>query len=73
MTKRFEVSNCILGSLFPFSSIVVLATNEADALRQYVESLKEELDSIDCEKIASENKDCIYKPIGERNADTPRE
>lgn len=67
--NRYEVSTCCLDWVFDFSSLIVYARDKNDAMREFIERLKDHLESLtssDIEKITKQSDDCIYKPIIDR-------
>lgn len=63
---KYEVSNIILERIFDYSSVICYGNNKAEALKDYIQNLIFELETMsesDIEKIASESDDCIYEPI----------
>ena len=66
--SKWEVSSCINEWIFSFSGLIVDGDNKKDAVMNYLERLKEEIDMQDSSNIdwvLEKADDCIWEVVDE--------
>lgn len=62
--KKYEISSCINDWIFSFSGLVVEADNKKEAVMEYLQRLKEEIDIQDSSNIdwvLEKAGDCVWE------------
>ena len=62
--SKYEVSSCINEWIFSFSSLIVNADNKKEAIMEYLQRLKEEIDEQDSsniEWVLEKADDCVWE------------
>lgn len=63
--SKWKVSTCINEFVFDFSGLIVNGKNKREALEDYIDRLKDELNNVNIDEVLNNEDGCIWEVVDE--------